>query len=134
MEFKITTENGKVPVTVLHVDGNIDSATYAEFQAKADELINDGARHILIDLSHVPFISSAGLRVINSLFKQLADLHPDMNLNDDEMKKGIADGSYKSPYLKILNLSEEAKAAFSMSGFDMFIETFTDLKAAVASF
>jgi len=134
MEFKVTTENGKVPVTVLHADGNIDSATYGEFQAKVDELINNGARHILIDLSQVPFISSAGLRVLNSLFKQLADLHPDMNLSDDDMKKGIAAGSYKSPYLKILNLSEEAKAAFTMSGFDMFIETFTDLKTAVASF
>ena len=62
MEIKASTENGRVPVTILHVDGNIDSATHDIFKAKADEVIRDGARYILVDLSHVPFVSSAGLR------------------------------------------------------------------------
>ena len=134
MEFKITTENARVPVTVMHVDGNIDSASYNEFQAKADELVEGGARHILIDLSHAPFVSSAGLRALHNLFKKLTDLHPDMNLSEEEMKKGIASGTYKSPYVKLLNLSDEANLAFTTSGFDMFIETYTDMKEAVASF
>jgi len=134
MEFKITTENARVPVTILHVDGNIDSATYNEFQAKTEELVDNGARHILIDLSHVPFVSSAGLRAIHNLFNNLTNLHPDMNLSEEEMKKGIAEGTFKSPYLKILNLSDGAKTAFTTSGFDMFIETYTDLKTAIASF
>lgn len=134
MEIKVSTEHGRVPVTVLHVDGNIDSATYETFKAKVDELINGGTRYILLDLSHVPFVSSAGLRAIHSIFNQLRSLHPDANLSDEAVKQGIAAGTYKSPHLKLLNLSKETRTAFELSGFDMFIDTFTDRKEAIASF
>ena len=134
MEIKVSTENGRVPVTIMHVDGNIDASTYLAFQSKADELIKGGARHILVDLSHMAFISSAGLRALHTIFNQLRSLHPDANLSEEEVRKGISAGTYKSPHLKLLNLSKEARTAFEMGGFDMYIETFTDLKTAIASF
>jgi len=134
MEIKVFTEKGRVPVTVMHVDGNIDSASYEAFQAKAQEAMKGGARHILVDLSHTKFISSAGLRALNNLFNQLRTFDPESNLSDEEVKKGISAGTYKSPHLKLLNLSAEARTAFEMAGFDMFIETHSDMKTAVASF
>ena len=134
MEIKASVENGKVPVTVMHVTGNIDSATHEAFAAKADELIEDGARHILLDLSQTPFISSAGLRALHVIIKRLRSLYPDIDLSEAEYKKRISTGAYKSPHIKLLNLSEETKIAFTLSGFDMFMETYTDLAKAVASF
>jgi len=134
MEIKLSTENGHVPVTIMHVDGNIDSSTYEAFQAMANQAIKNGARHILIDLSHAGFISSAGLRSMNDIFNQLRTLHPDSSLSEDDLKKGIRDGTYKSPHLKLLNLSDNARTAFEMAGFDMFIETYVDKKKAIASF
>jgi anti-anti-sigma factor len=134
MEIKISTENGRVPVTVLHVDGNIDSSTYQTFQSKADELIKGGAQYILIDLSHAPYVSSAGFRALHQLFNQLRSLDPTSNPGEEEVKKGISAGTYKSPHLKLLNLSKETRTTFEMSGFDMFIETYDDRKTAIASF
>ena len=134
MEIKVSNENGRVPVTVLHVDGNIDSSTYEQFQATAKKLIDDGARYMLIDLSHAPFVSSAGLRALHVLFNELRSRTPEANLTDEQMKKGISAGTYKSPHLKLLNLSPETKTAFETSGFDMYIDTFTDRNAALASF
>ncbi len=134
MEIKVFTENGRVPVTVMHVDGNIDSSTYEIFKARADELIQEGARHILVDLSHTAFVSSAGLRALHTLFNELRAHATDANLSEDDIKKGISAGTYKSPHLKLLNLSKETQTAFTLSGFDMFIETFTDMKTAVDSF
>lgn len=134
METKVFTENGRVPVTVIHVDGNIDSGTYEQFQAQVNEQIKGGSRHILVDLSHVKFVSSAGLRALHAIFNQLRALDPDSDLSDEEVKKGISAGTYKSPHLKLLNLSPEARVGFDTAGFDMFIESFTDLQAAVASF
>ena len=134
MEIKVSTESGRVPVTVLHVDGNIDSSTYERFQSTAKKLIEEGARYILVDLSHAPFVSSAGLRALHTLFNELRTRNPEANLNDDQMKKGISAGTYKSPHLKLLNLSPETRTAFETSGFDMYIDTFTDRKAAIASF
>jgi len=134
MEIKVSTENGRVPITVLHVDGNIDASSYQKFQSAAKKLIDEGARYILVDLAHAPFVSSAGLRALHTLFNELRSRNPDANLSDEQVKKGIRAGTYKSPHLKLLNLSPETKAAFETSGFDMYIDTFTDLKAAIASF
>jgi len=134
MEIKVSTESGRVPVTVLHVDGNIDSSTYEKFLSTAKDLINGGARYLLVDLSHAPFVSSAGLRALHTLFNELRSRNPDANLSDEQIKKGISAGTYKSPHLKLLNLSPETKTAFETSGFDMYIDTFTDMKAAIASF
>lgn len=134
MEIKVSKESARVPVTVLHVDGNIDSSTYEKFQSTAKQLIDEGARYILVDLSHAPFVSSAGLRALHTVFNDLRSRNPESNLSDEQMRKGISAGTYKSPHLKLLNLSPETKIAFETSGFDMYIETFSDMKTAIASF
>jgi len=134
VEITTAIENRKVPVTVMHIHGNIDSTTYESFTTQTNELIGGGAHYILIDLSNSPFISSAGLRTLHGIFKKLSSLYPDPNLSEGEIKKRISLGAYKSPYLKLLNLSKETQTAFTLSGFDMFIETFTDKETALASF
>jgi anti-anti-sigma factor len=134
MKITVSAENGRVPITVLHVAGNIDGSTYQEFQSTAQNLIDGGTRYILIDLSQAPFVSSAGLRALHTISTELRSRNPDANLSDEQMKKGISAGTYKSPHLKLLNLSPQTKTAFETSGFDMYIDTFTDLKAAIASF
>ena len=134
MEIKVSTENGRVPITIMHVDGDIDSATANLFQTKADELIKSGARYILIDLAHCPYMSSASLRALHEIFKELNAIHPDATLSEDDIKKGINAGTYKSPYLKLLNVSNETKLVFKTSGFDMFLESYDDVKKAIAAF
>jgi anti-anti-sigma factor len=134
MEIKVTNESGRVPVTVMQIEGNLDSSTYEQFQTTARKLVDEGARYILIDLSHAPFVSSAGLRAFHTLFNELRSRNPEGDLSDEQVKKGISAGTYKSPHLKLLNLSPETKSAFETSGFDMYIDTFTDRKAAINSF
>lgn len=135
MEIKVSTEQGRVPITVMHIDGDLDSATFTQFQKKADELINNGTRYILVDFAHSPYVSSAGLRAIHQIFKDLNAIHPDAAaLGEEGMKKGINDGTYKSPYIKLLHLSEQSKFVFTTSGFNMYIEFFDDMKKAIASF
>ncbi|MBI5963487.1 MAG: STAS domain-containing protein [Chloroflexi bacterium] len=134
MEIKVSTENGRVPVTIMHIDGDLDSATYSVFQSKAAELIKNGARHILVDLAHAPYVSSAGLRAIHKIFKDLNAIHPDATLNEEEMKKGISAGTYKSPYIKLLNLTEQSKTVFMSTGFDMYLEYYDDRQKAIAAF
>lgn len=134
MEIKVFSENGRVPVTILHIDGDIDSSNYQTFQNKAEELIEAGARYFLIDLAHSKFVSSAGFRAINALYNKLRAIHPDENLSDEDVKKGISAGTYKSPHLKLINLSEDVMSTFEMAGFNLYIESFTDQKEAIASF
>jgi anti-anti-sigma factor len=134
MDIKVWTENARVPVTVMHVEGNIDSQTYQEFQNKADELIDQGAQYLLIDLVHCPFVSSAGLRALHHIFNKLREKDTTNPVSSEEARRGISAGTYRSPHLKLLNLSRETKTALELSGFDMFIDSFNDKEEAVASF
>jgi anti-anti-sigma factor len=132
MEIKVSTEKGIRPISVIHVNGNIDSASYEKFQSEAESLISAGTRDILVDLSNVRLVSSAGIRALHAIFNKLRDLSPDVN--DDEMRKGINNGTYKSPHLKLLNPSKETLATLNMTGLNMYIEIFTDIKKAVSAF
>ena len=134
MDIQVSTANGRVPVTIMHVNGNLDALSYEEFQSKADELIAGGARYLLIDLSHCAFISSAGLRALNHIFNELRARDTDNPKSEEEVRRGISSGTYKSPNLKLLKLSKESRTAFELSGFDMFIESYDDRAAALASF
>ena len=132
MEIKVTTENARVLLTILHISGKIDSATYQEFQAKADALIDAGARHLLVDLANVEFISSAGLRALHNIFNKLRALHQDVD--DDALRKKMSTGEYKSPFVKVSNPSASVRDVFELSGFDTYIATYDNLDQAIASF
>ena len=134
MDIKISTEQARVPVTILHVDGDIDSSSYQDFLSQAQKLIDQGARYMLIDLAHVPYVSSAGLRAIYTIFKDLRAGHTEENLNEEQMENAARMGTYKSPHLKLLNVSDHVYGVFQMGGFDRYIENFTDREKALAAF
>ena len=54
---------------VVQVSGRIDSATSPQLQKVLDETTNSGRYRIILDLSNVEFMSSAGLRVLISTQK-----------------------------------------------------------------
>ncbi len=131
MEITVTQEQNRVPVTVLHVVGKTDSESAAVLQKKAMEMIAEGARYLIIDLSGVPYMSSAGLRVLQEVFNKLRALSAEES--DKDTYRKIAEGSYQLPYLKIVNPTPEVMEVLKMSGFDMLISIEKDLKKAVAS-
>ena len=129
MEITVTHEQNRV--TVLHVEGNTDSESSAMLQKKALEVIDGGARYLIFDLSKVPYMSSAGLRVLQEVFNKLREVAPDES--DKEMHRHIADGSYQLPNLKIVNPTSEVMEVLKMSGFDMLVSIEQDLQKAIDS-
>jgi len=132
MEITVTQEQGRVPVIILHVKGDVNAATADEFQAQAQKAYDDGARDMLIDLSGVSLLSSAGLRALHSIFNMLRSESSEES--DEAVRKGLIDGTFKSPHLKLLKPNQNVNQVLRMSGFDMFLEIYDDLKKAVASF
>ncbi len=133
MEIKTSlVHNGRVPIAILAVSGKVDTASFEEFMFCAEDVIHQGARYILVDMTEVPYMSSAGLRALNAIFNKLQNLDP--SLNRAEVLQAINKGRYKSPHLKILNLSKLSRIAFETAGFDMFLETYDDLQTAISSF
>ena len=125
MEIIIAQEQGRVPVTVMYVDGSLDAVTSDQFQARALEAIDAGHSDLLLDLQKVPYLSSAGLRVINVIYARL---------NPDSSGTGLLTGKMKSPHLKLLNPTPRVLQVLQMAGYDMFLEIHQNLRDALASF
>jgi anti-anti-sigma factor len=132
MEITVTQEQGRVPVTVLQVAGRTDSVSADSFEKKVMEVIDAGARYLVLDLSKMPYISSAGLRVLQEIFNKLRSVSGDES--DKEMYRRINEGTFKSPHLKLIYPTKEVLEVLKMSGFDMLVSIEKDLKTAVASF
>lgn len=68
------TKRKEKDVAIVAVSGRIDAITAPDFEKSLDELITAGDRVILIDLTALGYISSAGLRSILSSAKKLKAL------------------------------------------------------------
>ncbi len=132
MDISITPEQGRVPVTVFHVNGSIDAASYEQLQSRADQSIQSGTTNLLLDLSGVPYMSSAGLRAINHIYNLF---HKETaGAGEEAVNQGLRAGKYKSPHLKLLSPTPRVLEVLQMTGFDMFLEIHHNLKEALASF
>jgi anti-anti-sigma regulatory factor len=136
MEFTISQEKGRVPVTVLHMTGRIDGSNYESVFGKARELYDGGARDLLLDLSEVSFISSAGivaLHRISLLFR---------GEKVDEEESGWSaihsvdrdQGDETQQHVKLFNPRPDVDYTLDLAGFKRYFDVFTDLPQAVAAF
>ena len=126
------TVQGRVPVMVFHLEGEIDSESYEQLQAQASEAFESGTRTLLLDMTKVPYISSAGIRSLHYIFNLLRQ---DIDSESDEaIRKGLRDGTFKSPHLKLLNPQPKVQQVLKSTGYDMFLEIYPDLRSAVNSF
>ncbi|MEY2617700.1 MAG: hypothetical protein RL522_702 [Pseudomonadota bacterium] len=92
-------------IVVVRPQGRLDSATSPAFEATVLERIEAGGRRLVLDLSDVGYISSAGLRVILATGKRLR----------------ASQGK-----LVLCGLRDEVRGVFEMSGFlDLFPVTDT---------
>ena len=136
MEISVSKQSGRVDVTVLALKGELDGQSYQELITQARELHNAGARDILLDLSGLTYISSAGLVAVHTVALLLrGEAIPDSEDGWASMKsvKKSTGGGLES-HLKLLNPGPEVRSVLEMVGFDRAFEIHTDLEAAVKSF
>lgn len=132
MEISIANEQARVPVTVFSIKGEIASESYEQLTRRAETEYSGGARHLLLDLNQVGYVSSNGLRALHQIFMML-----EVNGSDDAsstVKAGLLKGTYKSPHLKLVNANPDVRRVLEMTGYDLFLEIHTDRQAAIASF
>lgn len=132
MEIATSQYHGRVPVTVFQLKGDLDANTYEQLETRAREAYAAGMRDLVLDLAGVPYLSTAGVRAINSLFNLLRTEAP--SESDSAVRQGLQDGTFKSPHLKLLNPTPRVTDVLNMAGVDMFLEIHSDLGVAVASF
>src|SRR5574340_922166 len=136
MEITVTSHQGRVPVSGVQPHGDLDASNYTELVKSIEGLIRTGAQDFVIDLSAVPFMSSAGLAGLHTIAmllrgEKLADSESGWAVLKS-MDRSRASGMQK--HVKLLSPQAGVAETFDNAGFTQFFEIFTDLKKAVASF
>ncbi len=110
MNISLTETNG---ITVVRFEGNLDTNTAPEAQARLDELVEGGVEKVVVDCSDLDYISSAGLRVLLTTAKKLRS----------------TDGN-----LRLCNLNEIVAEVFEISGFSTIFSVFPSEAEALEGF
>lgn len=138
MDIAAYEVQGRVVVTVLRPEGDVDGRTYQELIGKAQEACEAGARAMVIDLAGVRYLSSAGLMAIQSIARLLqgqAMLNPETGWSTmHTVKNEIAATHGSDPHLKLVNPQPAVDNVLQMAGFKHVFDVYADVKAAVASF
>lgn len=132
LHITIHQQQARVPLTVFVVEGEIDAATYISLQDSAAEACRAGTRHLLLDLSGVRHMGSAGLRALHQIDSMLR--RESAGEAGDSSGPAPMIGSFKSPYLKLLNPSRSVARTLQLSGFEMIFDIFHDRQAAIDAF
>ena len=132
----VTQEKSVVPVTVLQVEGRLDGSNYTKLIAEAQALFDAGNRDLVLDLSKLTYLSSAGISALHRvalLFqgKRSADLEEGWAAFH-AMERDRGNGMQQ--HVKLLDPTKEVRAILEMVGFTSFFEIYADIQTAVSSF
>ena len=118
---------GETSVTILQLDGKVDRITSNQLLDRARQAYEDGARHLLLDLSGVEMLTSSGLVAIQSIFKLFT---PE---SDHELMHNTKE-QYKSPYVKLVCPDPKIYYVLNIAGFLQSLLIYNNLQEAINSF
>ncbi|MCG6930854.1 MAG: STAS domain-containing protein [Desulfofustis sp.] len=111
MDIVKTEQRG---VIILAPDGRLDSNSAPSLEQEIGTIgFGSDGHHLLLDLSKVEYISSAGLRVV---------------------LKTVKERQSASKSFAVSNMQDHVREVFEISGFDSYVTIFPDTAAALASF
>ncbi|MEM9952019.1 MAG: STAS domain-containing protein [Chloroflexota bacterium] len=111
IEINVTNPNDSV--TLVEVSGRVDSMNANEFGSGLNTQINNGRVQLVLDLSSVEYMSSAGLREIVSTLKSA--------------KKASGD-------LRLAQPSERVREVLEMAGLDTIFRIYVTQDEAINSY
>ena len=141
MKITLTNNQKLTPVTILHLNGKLDGTNYGSLIEEAQKIYAAGVRDIILDLSKLIWISSAGLGAMHQvalLFR--GNKQPEQ----DESWAAYRWAAYRSidrdhkrgtqEHVKLFSPTKEVREVLDMIGFSSLFEIFTELDQAISSF
>lgn len=132
MQIDVTLhQGGSEPIAIMRLHGEINASNFILVSDRAQELYLNPARNLIIDLSEVPGISSAGLAAIHKIALLYSGVPQKVqeNANPD-----FTHSSNARKHVKLLNPQPEVDKTLETAGLKLFFKVFKDLESALASF
>ncbi len=135
MALTVEQAESRVPVTVLAIHGDLDYSNYQEVIERVQELFGGGCRHLLIDLSEVPFVASSGLVALHSAILIMGGQRPPDTESGWQAFHDLGSGvSDVQANVKLLGLRPRVEQMLQRTALLRYFETFEDRAAAIDSF
>lgn len=138
MEIVISKREATVAVSVMQVKGALDSHTYEEFLTQAQALFDNGTRDLLINMTELTFLSSAGIAAlhrISRVFRGEKRLATDESWSAMRVVSDPNDTGFTfQKHIKLLNPNEAIQDVLDTVGFKSYFEIFTDEQTAITAF
>ncbi len=121
---------------MIQLHGKLDGSNYMELIAAAERLYNGGDRNLLIDLSNLSYLSSAGIVALHKVAKLFHGQKQFVEEDGWSAYRAVARDldSDPQPHVKLTGLSNKVRGVLDMVGFSGFFEIYDSIPQAVASF
>ena len=138
LNVKVDKVEGRVPVTVIRLEGELDASNYGSLITQTQELYVAGTRDLLLDLENVGFVSSSGLVALH----RMALIMRGETLEDAEegwrafhgISRDLDSAESPEAHYKLLNPQPLVLKVLDTAGFSDIMPIFEDEETAVASF
>ena len=141
MKMNITRTERPIPIVVLHIDGVLDGANFKKLIEKAESLFAGGTRNLILDLTRLTFISSAGLGALHQVALIFQEkIRPET----DETWASYRWATFRNikrdhdlrpqKHVKLLSPTREVQEVLDMIGFTTLFEIYMYMPQAVESF
>jgi anti-anti-sigma regulatory factor len=136
MNLTVEQAQGRVPVTILSLQGDLDASNYQQIVARGRELYAAGTRRLLLDMSSTSFMSSSGLVALHSLALLMrGETPPDPEAGWRAIRAvGEEADAGQQANVKLLNPQPQVDRVLERSGLKQFFEVYTSRETALASF
>jgi anti-anti-sigma factor len=137
MQTTVERVEGRVPVTVMALSGELDASNYLRLVEDVRPLYAAGARHLLLDLSDLTFIASSGLVALYSIVTLMQGEEPP----DPEygwgalhaMGRGVEEGGVQTA-VRLCGVQPAVGDVLQRTGLDGLFHSHPDRESALAAF
>jgi len=136
MNITVSTQQGRVPVTVIQLEGKLDSNSFQRLIDEAKKAYEGGSRDLVLDMTRLTYISSAGIVSLHSTAKLFrGEEMPDPEKGWSAIRAAEKDRTGgMQQHVKLCCVPPEVRSVLDVVGFSGFFEILPDLPSAIASF
>jgi len=134
MEIAVSIHEAREPVAVMSLKGNIDASNFVEVINQAQEIYKRPVHNLILDLSEVPFISSAGLVAIHKISLIYSGGQQEVEQEGKETRPDFTHNANARKRVKLFNPQPGVDQTLEMAGLKLFFKVFQDLETAIQSF
>src|SRR5678816_3813713 len=116
MEITVSIHQAEHPIAIMQIKGEISAATYMDVVNKAQELFNNPARHLIIDLSEVSSVSSTGLVALHKIALVYSGVPQQVEADEDEIRPDFTHSSNARKFVKLLSPQPAVDAELQKAG------------------